>query len=31
MGIAVVCDLVHAHASKNVDDGINMFDGTDYQ
>ena len=31
MGIAVVCDLVHAHASKNVSDGINMFDGTDHQ
>ena len=31
MGLLVVCDLVHAHASKNVEDGINMFDGTDYQ
>jgi 1,4-alpha-glucan branching enzyme len=31
MGICVLMDLVHSHASKNVLDGINMFDGTDYQ
>lgn len=29
-GIAVLIDLVHSHACKNVDDGINMWDGTDY-
>jgi 1,4-alpha-glucan branching enzyme len=28
MGIAVYLDLVHSHASKNVLDGINQFDGT---
>ena len=27
-GIAVYLDLVHSHASKNVLDGINCFDGT---
>lgn len=31
MGITVLLDVVHSHASKNVEDGINMFDGTDYQ
>lgn len=31
MGIRVLLDVVHSHASKNVDDGLNMFDGTDYQ
>ncbi|KAL7752174.1 alpha-1,4-glucan branching enzyme [Sorochytrium milnesiophthora] len=30
MGIAVLLDIVHAHASKNVLDGLNMFDGTDH-
>jgi len=29
MGIVVLMDIVHSHASKNVMDGINMFDGTD--
>ncbi len=24
-------DIVHSHASKNTNDGINMFDGTDSQ
>jgi 1,4-alpha-glucan branching enzyme len=24
-------DLVHSHAVKNVDEGLNRFDGTDYQ
>ncbi len=28
MGLAVYLDLVHSHASKNVLDGINQFDGT---
>lgn len=31
MGIAVLLDLVHSHAIKNTDVGINRFDGTDYQ
>ena len=31
MGIAVLMDLVHSHAVKNVAEGINEFDGTDYQ
>ncbi|KAH3668256.1 hypothetical protein OGAPHI_002010 [Ogataea philodendri] len=30
MGIRVLLDVVHSHASKNIDDGLNMFDGTDY-
>lgn len=30
MGILVFLDLVHSHASKNVSDGINLFDGTDH-
>jgi len=28
MGLAVYLDLVHSHASKNVLDGLNRFDGT---
>lgn len=28
-GINVLLDLVHSHASNNVADGLNMFDGTD--
>eukprot|EP01114_Cavostelium_apophysatum_P006914 TRINITY_DN1849_c0_g1_i1.p1 TRINITY_DN1849_c0_g1~~TRINITY_DN1849_c0_g1_i1.p1 ORF type:complete len:769 (+),score=190.37 TRINITY_DN1849_c0_g1_i1:110-2416(+) len=31
LGIIVLLDIVHSHASKNVDDGINRFDGTDHQ
>ncbi|KJK83366.1 1,4-alpha-glucan-branching enzyme [Metarhizium anisopliae BRIP 53293] len=31
MGISVLLDVVHSHASKNVLDGINEFDGTDHQ
>lgn len=31
MGIVVLLDVVHSHASKNVLDGLNMFDGTEYQ
>eukprot|EP00128_Syssomonas_multiformis_P008502 Colp12_sorted_trinity150504_noHs@6785 len=30
MGIIVLLDVVHSHASKNVLDGLNMFDGTDH-
>lgn len=31
MGIAVYMDIVHSHAAKNVNEGINLYDGTDYQ
>ncbi|KAK4214018.1 glycoside hydrolase superfamily [Rhypophila decipiens] len=31
MGITVLLDVVHSHASKNVLDGLNQFDGTDHQ
>jgi len=31
MGIAVLLDVVHSHACKNTREGINEFDGTDYQ
>ena len=29
-GIFVIMDIVHSHASSNVDDGFNYWDGTDY-
>lgn len=29
MGITVLLDMVHSHASKNSIDGLNQFDGTD--
>jgi 1,4-alpha-glucan branching enzyme len=29
LGLVVLMDIVHSHASKNTMDGINMFDGTD--
>jgi 1,4-alpha-glucan branching enzyme len=31
VGIAVIMDLVHSHAVKNLLEGLAMFDGTDYQ
>ena len=31
MGIAVIMDLVHSHAVKNLFEGLNEFDGTDHQ
>lgn len=31
LGLAVIIDLVHSHAVKNFHEGLNMFDGTDYQ
>lgn len=31
MGIAVLMDIVHSHAVKNIAEGINEFDGTVYQ
>ncbi|KAI8905871.1 glycoside hydrolase superfamily [Gorgonomyces haynaldii] len=30
LGIYVLLDVVHSHASKNVLDGLNEFDGTDH-
>ncbi|HVK04990.1 MAG TPA: alpha-amylase family glycosyl hydrolase [Armatimonadaceae bacterium] len=30
-GIRVLLDLVHSHAIRNVFEGLNRFDGTDYQ
>ena len=31
MGIRVIMDLVHSHCVKNTQEGLNLFDGTDYQ
>ena len=31
MGIRVLLDVVHSHAVSNTLEGINLFDGTDYQ
>ena len=31
MGLNVIMDLVHSHCVKNTLEGINRFDGTDYQ
>ncbi len=31
MGIAVLLDVVHSHAVNNTNEGINCFDGTEYQ
>jgi len=31
LGISVLLDVVHSHACKNTREGINQFDGTDYQ
>ncbi|KAI1766836.1 carbohydrate-binding module family 48 [Hypoxylon sp. FL1150] len=30
LGLVVLLDVVHSHASKNVLDGLNYFDGTDH-
>ena len=30
LGLTVILDVVHSHAAKNVKDGLNFFDGTDY-
>lgn len=30
LGLIVLLDVVHSHASKNVLDGLNKFDGTDH-
>ena len=29
-GLVVLLDIVHSHASRNVEDGFNYFDGTDH-
>ncbi len=31
MGIAVLLDIVHSHAVKNTNEGLSLFDGTEYQ
>lgn len=31
MGISVLLDVVHSHAVKNTNEGLNEFDGTSYQ
>ena len=31
LGMVVLMDIVHSHASKNTNDGISMFDGSDAQ
>ncbi len=31
MGVAVIMDVVHSHAVKNIAEGLDQFDGTDYQ
>jgi 1,4-alpha-glucan branching enzyme len=31
LGIIVLLDVVHSHAVKNTQEGLNLFDGTDYQ
>ncbi|MFC4994934.1 alpha amylase C-terminal domain-containing protein [Rubritalea tangerina] len=30
-GIAIIMDIVHSHAVKNLAEGLNEFDGTDHQ
>ena len=30
LGLVVIMDLIHSHASKNTADGLNMLDGTDH-
>jgi 1,4-alpha-glucan branching enzyme len=31
VGIAVIMDIVHSHTVKNLNEGLNEFDGTDHQ
>ena len=31
MGLLVIMDLVHSHSVKNINEGLNRFDGTDHQ
>lgn len=30
LGLYVILDIVHSHAARNVNDGLNRFDGTDH-
>ncbi len=30
-GLAVIMDIVHSHTVKNINEGLNLFDGTDHQ
>ncbi len=31
LGLVVIMDLVHSHAVKNINEGLNRFDGTEHQ
>jgi 1,4-alpha-glucan branching enzyme len=31
LGLRVIMDLVHSHAVKNINEGLNRFDGSDHQ
>jgi 1,4-alpha-glucan branching enzyme len=31
LGLTVIMDLIHSHAVKNYSEGLNRFDGTEYQ
>lgn len=31
LGLLVIMDIVHSHAVKNLDEGLNQWDGSDYQ
>src|SRR5205085_3383435 len=31
LGLQVIMDMVHSHAVKNLNEGLNRFDGTDHQ
>jgi len=31
LGLRVIMDIVHSHAVKNTEEGLNRFDGTDHQ
>lgn len=31
MGLRIVMDIIHSHAVKNTREGLNLFDGTEYQ
>lgn len=31
MGLTVIMDIVHSHTVRNIYEGLNQFDGTDYQ
>jgi len=31
LGVRVLLDIVHSHAVKNLNEGLNRFDGTEYQ